>query len=243
MKRQQIRKAEALAAASRQAYLGLTIGAAVGIALFAMVLLVVPIGSPSQMVKAQMVHATTTESALKTNVVPSLPTMASAPLPTGPPTPEAPPPTASAQAVARPARISIGFDQLSTFPFDVTDQMADGTTDPAAASLKTMERIPAAIKALNDKEVALKGYMLPMNYHAGLATDFLILRNQSLCCFGVPPRITEWVNVRMVGKGVKPLMDEPVTVCGTFYVGEVREHGDLVGIYRLDAEKLLGPTR
>ena len=59
----------------------------------------------------------------------------------------------------------------------------------------------------------------------------------------IPPKITEWVNVRMIGKGVKPIMDEPVTVCGTFHVGDVRERGDLVGIYRLDAEKLLGPTR
>ena len=63
MKRQKIRKAKALAAANRRAYLGLAIGAAVGIALFAMALLVVPIGSPSQMVKAQMVHKKATESA------------------------------------------------------------------------------------------------------------------------------------------------------------------------------------
>ena len=33
-------------------------------------------------------------------------------------------------------------------------------------------------------------------------------------------------------------MDQPVTVCGTFHVGDVRENGELVGIYRLDAEKL-----
>ena len=57
------------------------------------------------------------------------------------------------------------------------------------------------------------------------------------------PKITEWVNVRMIGKGVKPIMDEPVTVCGIFHVGDVRERGELVGIYRLDAEKLIGPTR
>ena len=85
--------------------------------------------------------------------------------------------------------------------------------------------------------------MLPMNFQGELATDFLILRNQSMCCYGVIPNITEWVNVRMIGKGVKPIMDQPVTVSGRFHVGDVRENGSLVGIYRLDAEKLLGPTQ
>jgi len=33
-----------------------------------------------------------------------------------------------------------------------------------------------------------------------------------------------------------------VTVCGTLQVGDVRERGSLVGIYRLDAEKLIGPN-
>ena len=239
MKRQKIRKAKALAAANRQAYLGLAIGAAVGIALFAMALLVVPIGSPSQMVKAQMVHTKTTESAPQPHTMPAPPAVASTLRPTSPPTREAPVPTAGAQAPAQPARLSVGFDQLAGFPFDVTDQMVGGATDAAAASRKTLAQIPAAIKALNDKEVSVKGYMLPMTFQKGLTTDFLILRNQSMCCYGVPPKITEWVNVRMVGKGVKPIMDEPVTVCGTFHVGDVRERGDLVGIYQLDGDQLL----
>jgi hypothetical protein len=80
-----------------------------------------------------------------------------------------------------------------------------------------------------------------MNFHRGLATDFLILRNQSMCCYGIPPKINEWVSVRMIGKGVKPIMDEPVTVCGIFQVGDVRERGELVGIYRLEADELKGP--
>jgi len=240
---QKSRKSRALVAANRRAYLGLAIGAGVGTALFAMALLVVPIGSPSQMVKAQMVHAKTAESTLKTPTMPTPPAVASTLGPTSPPTRAAPAPTASARTAASPARLSVGFDKLSAFPFDVTDPMLGGTIDAAAAIRKTLAQIPDGIKALNDKEVSVKGYMLPMNFGEGLTTDFLILRNQSLCCYGLPPKITEWVNVRMIGKGVKPIMDEPVTVCGTFHVGDVRERGDLVGIYRLDAEKLLGPTR
>ena len=243
MKRQKIRRARALAVANRWAYLGLAIGAAVGIALFAMALLVVPIGSPSQMVKAQMVRKKTTESALNTNTMQAPPEVASTLRPTSLATAEAPAPTAGAQAAAQPACLSFGFDQLSGFPFEVTDQMVDAPTNAAAASLKTLAQIPEGIKALNGTEVSVRGYMLPLNFRKGLTTDFLILRNQSLCCYGIPPKITEWISVRMIGKGVKPIMDEPVTVCGIFHVGDVREHGELVGIYRLEADELKRPGR
>ena len=104
VKRQKIRKAKALAAANRRAYLGLAIGAAVGIALFAMALLVVPIGSPSQMVKAQMVHKKATESALKTHTMPTPPAVASMLRPASPPTREA-----TSSHSQRPGRCSAGL--------------------------------------------------------------------------------------------------------------------------------------
>lgn len=241
VKRRKIREAKALAAANRRAYLGLAIGVAAGIALLAMALLVVPIGSPSQMVKAQVVHKKATDSALKIHTVSTPPAVASTLPPRSPPTREAPGPTASAQAAAQPACLSVGFDQLSGFPFDVTDQMLAAPTNAAAASLKTLAQIPDAIKALNDKEVSVRGYMLPTVFDDGLATDFLILRNQNMCCYGMIPNITEWVNVRMVGKGVKAIMDQPVTVSGRFHVGDVRENGSLVGIYSLEADELKKP--
>ena len=145
------------------------------------------------------------------------------------------------RAAPPPTRLFVGFDQLSAFPFEVTDQMVDGTKDAAAASSKTLAQIPDQIKALNDKEVSVRGYMLPMTFQRGLTTDFLILRNQSMCCYGIPPKITEWVNVRTSGKGIKPIMDEPITVCGTFHVGEVRENGALVGIYSLNCDRVINP--
>ena len=241
VKRQKIRKAKARAAANRQAYLGLAIGVAAAIALVAIALFVVPIGSPSQMVKAQVVHKKATESTLKIHTMTTPPAVASTLPPRSPPTAEAPAHTASAQAAAQPTCLSVDFDQLSSFPFEVTDQMLDAPTNAAGASLKTLAQIPDGIKALNEKAVSLRGYMLPLNFREGLATDFLILRNQSMCCYGIPPKITEWVNVRMIGKGVKPIMDQPVTVSGRFHVGDVRENGSLVGIYRLEADELKRP--
>ena len=76
----------------------------------------------------------------------------------------------------------------------------------------------------------------------GKITELLILRDQSMCCYGAVPKINEWVSVRMPeGKGVKPVMDVPITIFGTLKVGEVLENGYLVGIYEMDGHRLGGP--
>ena len=79
--------------------------------------------------------------------------------------------------------------------------------------------------------------MLPLKVEGGLVTEMLIMKDQSMCCYGATPRINEWVSVKMKG-GVKPLMDEPVTLMGTLKVGETRENGYLVGIYAMDGDKM-----
>ena len=99
----------------------------------------------------------------------------------------------------------------------------------------------AGVKALDKKFVALKGFMLPLKVEGGLITELLIMRDQSMCCYGTVPKINEWVSVKMTGKGVKPIMDQAVTLYGKLHVGEIRENGYLVGIYQMDGEKVAGP--
>jgi hypothetical protein len=238
MKRPKNRKAKALTTANRRAYLGLAIGAATGLALLAMVLSVPPSISSEQLaadVKAQTVRLTPAGSPGKNGQPP----------PAGLPLAATASPGQAPRSVdpphERPQYLPVGFDKLSAFPFVVTDQMVDGRKDELTASRKTVAQIPDGIKALNEREISLRGFMLPMKCEGRLTTEFLLLKNQGLCCYGVSPKINEWVNVRVAGKGVKVIMDEPVTVCGTFHVGDVRQNGELVGIYRLDADKLKGP--
>ena len=135
---------------------------------------------------------------------------------------------------------SLTFQKLSGFHFFVTDQMLDKAPDTRSATWSCLAQIPENVRALSEKDVSVCGFMLPMKYDGRLTTQFLLLKNQSLCCYGMPPKITEWVNVRVSGKGIKPIMDVPVTVCGVFHVGDVRENGELIGIYSLDAQKVKG---
>ena len=97
------------------------------------------------------------------------------------------------------------------------------------------------MKDFGGKRVSLKGFMLPLKVEGGLVTELLIMRDQSMCCYGAVPKINEWVSVKMTGKGVKPIMDQAVTLYGKLHVGEIRENGYLVGIYQMDGEKVAGP--
>ena len=130
----------------------------------------------------------------------------------------------------------VGFDTLAAFKFEVTKEMADGSANPALASALTKAQLPANIKALDNKTVAIRGFLLPLKMDEGLAVEFLLMRDQNLCCFGAVPKINEWINVR-TEKGVKPVMDQPITVIGRLRVGEIRKNGYLTGIYSLEAEK------
>ena len=133
----------------------------------------------------------------------------------------------------------VGFDQLSSFRFEISDEiLGPVTNDLSNISAKTESLIPSVVKALDKKRVELKGFMLPLRVEGGLVTEMLIMKDQSMCCYGVVPKINEWVSVKMVSKGVRPVMDEAVTLSGTLHVGEMRENGYLVGIYRMDGERM-----
>jgi hypothetical protein len=83
--------------------------------------------------------------------------------------------------------------------------------------------------------------MLPLKVEGGLVTELLLMRDQSMCCFGTVPKINEWVAVKMTGGGVKPVMDQAVTLSGKIKIGAMRENGYLVGIYQMDGDRMDAP--
>jgi hypothetical protein len=135
----------------------------------------------------------------------------------------------------------VGFDTLSAFLLEVTSEMADGSTNLAAASAAARTKIPASVQALDDQRVAIRGFLLPLKMNNGRAIEILLMRNQNMCCFGTVPKVNEWIAVAIPGEGTRPVMDQPVTILGTLHVGDLRENGYLVGIYRMEAEKIYWP--
>ena len=98
--------------------------------------------------------------------------------------------------------------------------------------------IPENVRALDGKRVCISGYMLPIRMENGLVKDFLLLRNQMMCCYGRQPEPNEWVVVKMSGKGVPSKMDTPLSLYGTLHVGEMFENHVFEGLYQLDGEKI-----
>lgn len=129
----------------------------------------------------------------------------------------------------------VGFDFLAGYIYPETNEALAPDSPPPPS------RVPEAVRALSGHSVAVKGFMLPMKLQGGLVTELLLMRDQSMCCFGVVPRINEWVSVKMAGRGVKPIQDQPVTIYGTMQVGEIYENGYLVTLYALQGERMETP--
>ena len=134
---------------------------------------------------------------------------------------------------------AVGFDRLASYTFTPPDY---DPTVPNAKPPSGADQIPAAIKALDQQKVAVTGYMLPTKMDKGLVVEFLLVKDPMMCCYGVMPKINEWVVVKMTGAGVKPLMDVPITFEGRLKVGEMYENGYLTGIYLLEGERM-GETK
>ncbi len=123
----------------------------------------------------------------------------------------------------------VTFDHLSAFEFVAPP-------DETGAS-EAEKQIPAPVRALDAKRVAVTGFMLPVKMDGGLVTEFLLVKDPMMCCYGVMPKVNEWVVVKMNGKGVAPLMDVPITFEGTLKVGQLYEGGYLTGLYLLQGDR------
>jgi hypothetical protein len=250
------RQARASATRQKQAYWGISVGAALFLGFVALVIFVPRTFSVRQMVMDQVVRGKSID-APNITVAPRSVVPGSNQAPAGNLSAPEARPAASVQAIgqatndgAQPSIMTgqgnsayedVGFDRLAAFNFEVTEEMANGAADPKATSLNISSQIPSTVKALNEKHVTVRGFILPLNVRHGLMTEFLILKSQALCCYGIAPKMNEWVTVRMAGKGVKAVIDRPVNVSGTLHVGEIREGGGLVALYRMDADKFDAP--
>lgn len=138
----------------------------------------------------------------------------------------------------------VTFATLSSYYYEVPGleepvaAKPDKTTDAGAK-----DQIPQPIKQLNDKKIAVQGYMVPTDLKNGKSQNFLLVKDQSLCCFGRMPRMNEWISVRTKpGKGARVVQDQPITVFGSLSVGEQKDPtGEVLSIYRIEADDVAGP--
>ena len=137
--------------------------------------------------------------------------------------------------------LRLGFDKLASYKF--IPPAFDPAADPKAVPPTGNEQIPAQVKGWSGKKAIVTGFMLPVKMDGGLVTEFLLVKDPMLCCYGVMPNMNEWVVVRMVKGGVKPMMDVPLSFLGELKVGAMYENGYMTGVYLLNGEKQAESTQ
>lgn len=161
------------------------------------------------------------------------------------PQPKAPEPEREAKPKGLEDYVDVTFDKLGGYKYE-TEELHEGDTPK--------DQIPEAVKALNGKKIAIRGFMIPYRLSGESVVEFILLRNQGLCCFGVTPRMNEWIHVAMApGKAAPYSMDVPITAFGTLEVKELWDKSKdpdpatgtrrlvLTGIYRMEGDAVILP--
>jgi hypothetical protein len=140
---------------------------------------------------------------------------------------------------ARPAKLPAGLRYLAfedvTWPeyepLDMRD--VDAEAYPTSA-------FPEAVRGLDGARVAFDGYMVPVDFENRRVTSFILSRYLPGCCFGVMPRMDEWIEVAVeIAGGVEYVPYQVVRVIGTFEVGEkLDDYGYVRSIYRIRADEV-----
>ncbi|RMH73674.1 MAG: DUF3299 domain-containing protein [Gemmatimonadetes bacterium] len=130
----------------------------------------------------------------------------------------------------------ITFDLLSGFDYEYPEEMF---TNPDPDLVEIPDQIPPEVKALSGKPVVIQGFMVPLDFFGTEVSSFILTNNVLLCCYGITPKINEWIYVKMEGqKTAKYVNNEVITVYGILDVGEEIKDGYLVGIYRMLGNKV-----
>lgn len=161
------------------------------------------------------------------------PTVTATPTPATPSSPT--PSPAAARGSGRFDRSSytwIDFDPLMDFEYPELVRL-DGDVPPP--------ELPAAVRALNGKRVAVEGFMSPLAFDAGGVKEFSLVQDPSLCCFGAVPEMNHWIHVVMPDKERTEFYSfDPVAVFGVLQVGEEYQDGYVVSLYRMVADRVEG---
>lgn len=100
-------------------------------------------------------------------------------------------------------------------------------------------QIPESVKNLNGTQISVAGFMMPLEVDGeGNVEEFVLNGSYDRCFYGAPSEINQWIHVKMHGgKGIRA-SHSPITVFGTFEVGELLEDGEVVSLYRMTGDKM-----
>ncbi|MHC4137017.1 MAG: DUF3299 domain-containing protein [Planctomycetota bacterium] len=145
----------------------------------------------------------------------------------------APEPAPDTEPQSLLVHLDLTFDDLASYRYEYPE---DGRTPKK-------DQIPAKILKLGGKRIAIKGFMIPLKNDGEDVVEFVLVRNQNACCFGIVPNMNEWIHIKMDPEQVAPYaIDIPITVFGKLEVGETYENDLLMSIYRMQSNRVVEPV-
>lgn len=133
----------------------------------------------------------------------------------------------------------VTFRALGSYAYDVPDpQEIRESADPTKVPV---DQVPAEIKGLDGDEVVLAGFMVPIELtRDGEVVSFALTQDQTFCCYGVPPKMHQWVMVEMADGETAPFSNDlPVATFGKLTVGEEIEDGYVLSLYRMEGTRVV----
>ena len=147
------------------------------------------------------------------------------------------PPTVFSQVENHPL---VPWETLAHFQYDIPDW--DDKQKPKSRLKNKKFPIPDFIQRLNGTNVAVVGFMIPLdtNGQGDRVFSFILAMSRASCCYGIVPKMNEWMFIQMEkGKDADDTMDVPVTVFGTFEVGEEIAKHQGWSLYRMVSDKVV----
>jgi hypothetical protein len=97
--------------------------------------------------------------------------------------------------------------------------------------------VPDFIRAFDGKSVDMTGYMMALDTVDDIRS-FILMPSLFGCCYGQPPAVNHVVLVKMAGKKRAKYFEDAVRVRGRFHCSEEKQDGELLSLYRIDADEV-----
>ena len=129
---------------------------------------------------------------------------------------------------------SISFDILADYDFGTLDWSGGSQSNQFIAN-QIEQIIPESIKALDNQQVSVTGFVLPVETDGERIDSFLLLRDLQMCCYGTLPELNEWIYVEVPNhlEAKNLISDTPIKVKGTLQVEPRFKDDFLLSIYSL----------
>lgn len=131
---------------------------------------------------------------------------------------------------------TVSWELLGGFSYEFDTPAALEDVSPDVLAQRNERLIPAEVRSLDRRTVAVRGYAIPVVMKNGRTTEFILAaKNELGCCFGDGLSMNQWIHVAAPeGDSFDVTPFAITTVLGVLEVGEDVRMGTVLSLYRMN---------